>query len=368
MRNRAIFKAVVCCVLVVLGVSTVYGAAAPASPARRTGSSSRGRFGLYGDWDIKIKFGEREMNSILAFSRDREGNMTGQSISFWGLIDLKDVKFEEGKLSFSQTYKFGENEFTSKFAGEVKEGKLTGTITSDRGESPVTGKRSPRIPRAVGSWDMKFKVGEREYTSTMVVKADKEGKLSAEMKSERVEHTISDVKYERGTLTFKRKTKMDDREWESTFEGNIDWRTDKLAGKVTSDRGESTAEGTRIGTAAIGTWNLEVTSERGTRKQRLKVNRDMSALYGSIPIKKVELDGEKVSFKTVLEFGDRKYEMDFAGKITEAKQTSAEGRAPAATITGEMKTSRGTSKITGKKVVRTFRGRSSSTGRTRTTQ
>jgi len=205
------------------------------------------------------------------------------------------------------------------------------------------------MPRPVGRWDMKFKAGEREYTSTLVVKVDKEGKLTAEMKSERVQHTISDVQYEQGQLTFKRITKLDDREFESTFEGTIDRQTDTLSGTVTSDRGESTAEGKRIGTALIGTWNLDVTSERGTRKQRLKVNSDLSALYGAMPVKEVTLDGDKVSFKIVLEFGDQKYEMDFAGKIAEAK------------LTGELKTTRGTSKIIGKKVVRTFTRRTRST-------
>ncbi len=277
MRNQRFIKAVACCVLVVLAVSSAQGAA-------RSSSSARGRFGLYGDWNIKIKFGEREMNSILAFSRDQERNLTAQWISFWGISELKDVKFEEGSLSFTQTYRFGDNEFTSKFAGKIEEGKLTGTLTSDRGDSEVTGKRSLRIPRAAGSWEMKFKMGEREYTSTLVVKADKEGKLTAEMKSERVEHTISDVLYERGKLTFNRKTKVGDREWESTFEGTIDRQTDTLSGTVKSDRGESTAEGKRIGTALIGTWDLDVASERGTRKQRLRVNGDLSALYGAMPI------------------------------------------------------------------------------------
>ena len=342
MRNQTFIKVVVCCALVVMAVSSVQG-------AERSSPSGRGRFGLYGDWDIKVKFGEREMNSILAFSRDQEGNLTGQSISFGGISDLKDVKFEEGSLSFTQTNRFGENEFTSKFAGKIEEDKLTGTLTSDRGESAVEGKRSPRIPRAVGIWDMKFKMGDREYTSTLVIKADKEGKLTAEMKSERVQHTISDVKYEQGQLTFNRKTKLDDRELESTFEGTIDRQTDTLSGVVKSDRGEGTAEGKRIGTALIGTWNLDVTSERGIRKQRLKVNPDLSALYGAMPIKEVNLDGDKVSFKMVREFGDQKFEMDFAGKIAESK------------LTGELKTTRGTSKITGKKVVPTFGRRGSST-------
>lgn len=352
MKNKTFIKAAVCCAFLVLTVSLVQG-------MERSSSAGRGRFGLYGDWEIKVKFGEREMTSILAFSRDQDGNLTGQSIGFMGITDLKDVKFEEGNLSYTQTNRFGENEFTSNFAGkiEVEEGKLTGTLTSDRGETPVEGKRSPRMPRPVGRWDMTFKMGDREYTSTLVIKLDKEGQLTAEMKSDRVQNIISDVKYEQGNLTFKRTTKMDDREFQSTFEGTIDRQTDTLTGTVKSDRGEGTAEGKRIGTALIGTWDLDVTSDRGTRKQRLKVNPDLSALYGATPIKEVTLDGDNVSFKIVLEFGDQQFEMDFAAKIAEAEQASVEGRTPGATITGEMKTTRGTSKITGKKVIRTFRGR-----------
>ena len=73
----------------------------------------------------------------------------------------------------------------------------------------------------------------------------------------------------------------------------------------------------------------------------------MSALYGSLPVKKVNLEGGKVSFKLVMEFGDRKFESTFEGKIQDSK------------LTGELTSSRGTRKVTGKKVVRTFRRRSS---------
>ncbi len=114
---------------------------------------------------------------------------------------------------------------------------------------------------------------------------------------------------------------------------------------IKSERGEITAEGKRIGAALIGNWNLEVTSERGSRKQRLKVNPDMSGLYGAIPIKKVNLKDGQVSFKIVLEFGERKFEMNFKGKLAESK------------LAGELTTSRGSQKVTGTKVVRTFRRR-----------
>jgi hypothetical protein len=95
----------------------------------------------------------------------------------------------------------------------------------------------------------------------------------------------------------------------------------------------------------IGTWTLDVTAEWGTVKQRLTVNPDMTGLYGTIPVKKVNLEGDKMSFHMVVPFGDQEFEMDFAGKLAETK------------LTGEMKTSRGTQQIKGTKVVRRRRGR-----------
>ncbi len=77
---------------------------------------------------------------------------------------------------------------------------------------------------------------------------------------------------------------------------------------IKSERGERTVEGKLIGGSLICTWNHEVPSEqRGSRKQRLRFNPDMSGLYGAIPLKKVNLEGNQVCFKIVLEFGERKY-------------------------------------------------------------
>ena len=100
--------------------------------------------------------------------------------------------------------------------------------------------------------------------------------------------------------------------------------------------GETKAEGKRIGAVLIGTWNLELETEWGKLKQRLRVNPDMSALYGSTLIKKINLDGDQVSFKYILQFVDQEFESSFKGKIAESK------------LTGEMTTSKGILKITGK--------------------
>ena len=329
MKTTRSFKAVLLFSLAVVTCAVAQQSAQSGRPAR---------WRLYGDWQVKVEFGERQMDAIVSFSRDSEGNLAAQWISPFGVTDLKDVRFEESQLSFRQVVKFGDNEFTSHFKGTIEDGKLSGTLSSDRGESKVEGQRRPRIPRAVGSWEMKFKVGDRDVTTTLVVKSGKDEQLGAEWQSQWGEHEVADVAYERGDLTFKRKSKFQDREWESTFAGTV--RGDMLTGTIKSEMGEIAAEGKRIGAALIGTWNLQVTADWGEIRQRLVVHPDMSGLYGTIPIKTVGLEGDRVDFLMVVEFGDQTFEMRFDGKLAESK------------LTGEITTSRGTQKVTGAKVVR----------------
>jgi len=91
MKCQTLFKPLLYCLLIVLiMLSTQVLAQPPSSP----------RGGLYGDWQIKYQTGESQREAIISFSRDREGNRTGQWISFMSLSELKDFKYEDGKLSF----------------------------------------------------------------------------------------------------------------------------------------------------------------------------------------------------------------------------------------------------------------------------
>ncbi|UCF14866.1 MAG: hypothetical protein JSW59_15765 [Phycisphaerales bacterium] len=323
MKRRAILKVVLVGLLVVSFVL----------PAGVSAQSRSRRGGLYGDWRIKMQFGENEWESILAFSRNQEGQYMGQWISLFGVSELKDVKFEDNKLSFTQVMPFGDQERTSKFTGTIEQGELSGLLIGQERETEIKGKRVPRMSRAVGSWDMKITIGERERTGILTITADKEGNLQGMWKSERGESKLSDVKYQDRKLTFTRVIEREGNRMELTFEGTVGYTS--LEGAYKSDRGEVPAKATRVGALVIGTWNLDIESERRSYKQRLRVNRDLSALYGSQLIKKINLDGDKVSFKYTLQFGDQQFDVSFEGKIAESK------------LTGELKTSRGTSKVMG---------------------
>lgn len=299
-------------------------------------SAGQQRQGIAGDWELKMDFNGTEVTTIVSFSQAKEGKLSGKWIGFWGVNELKDLKYEDNKLSFVQVSRFGDNEFTSNFSGTIQRGQLSGTLSNDRGEFDVEGKRMRRVPMVMGNWEMKFKVGERDITTTLVVKRDEAGKLAADWQSQWGEHQITDVQFKKGKLTFRRKSKFQDQEFDSTFEGTI--KAHKLSGVIKSERGEITAEGTRVGGAVVGLWDLEITTENGSRKQLLRINPDLSALLGPMAVKKVNLDDNKLTFKVELEFGDQQFEINFAGKIDGTK------------LTGELTSSRGSQQVTGKKV------------------
>ena len=71
------------------------------------------------------------------------------------------------------------------------------------------------------------------------------------------------------------------------------------------------------------------------------VNPDLSGLYGSFPIKKINFQNDAIDFPMTMQFGDQSFEMSFKGKIQDAK------------LVGEMTTAQGSQKVTGTKVVRT---------------
>ncbi len=300
----------------------------------------RGR-GLWGDWVLKIESDNpqrRRFSSILTFTRS-QGKRGAQLISWFGVSDVKNLKFEEGTLSFvlERRNRNGDT-VESNYKGTLKDGKISGTVTSGDRERKFTLERSPRPSRATGTWAIEFMVGERLVKNDLVISPAKEDQLKVEWKSTRATHKISEVKYSRGALSFKSHVTIEENEIDIEVKAAL--RGGALNGKIISENGEIDLKGKLVGAPLVGVWNLESTSERGTRKNRLRVHSDMSGLYGAIPVKKIELkDDGKVTFKIVLEFGERKFEMNFAGKIKENK------------LEGEMTSSRGTSKVKGSKVV-----------------
>jgi hypothetical protein len=298
---------------------------------------------IVGDWKMKSTNTDGPpMDAIMMLSKDKDGKLAGKWLSFFGPSDLKDVKYEGDKLMFVQTFRFGGQEMSSDFTGTLKDGKITGTFVSDQGEMNMEGTPMPAKNTVAGIWEITTKRQDRETTSTLIIKADKDGKLSGTWKSQRGDSEIPEITFKDEKLTFKRKiTRQDQPEMEISYELAVKGNT--ISGVTKTERGESTVTGKRADSPAVGTWELTIASDRGDRSQLLTVYPDMTALYGPSDLDTFAVEDNKMSFKMKRTFGDRSFEMDFKGTVEGDK------------ITGEMTSTGGpngptTQKVTGKKV------------------
>ena len=290
---------------------------------------------ITGEWEMTMEFGGRESFATMTISKKADGTLTGK----WGSSELTDVKFADGKLTFARIITFGDQEFTMEYEGTLKDGKITGTMSSDRGEFAVNGARKKPMCPALGQWDMKFNVGDREITGRLIISEKPDGTLAGKWDAESGEHEVSNVKFEGGKLTYTRKSKFGEREWESNFEGMA--KGHNLAGAFKSERGELPATGERVGIPLIGKWELTTTSDRGTRTSMMMIYGDLTGRYeffgGEIPMKDIKLEGNQVTFAIEMGFGDRTFRLDFKGKL--------DGKS----LKGELVSERGTSEVVGKK-------------------
>ena len=298
-------------------------------------SAGQAKRGMAGDWQLQIDVDGQQLPSILSLSRNADGTFKGEWLCFWGITQLKEIKYEDRQLTFAMTIRLDEGDTDTKFVGSVKQGELSGVFSNNLGEYPARGKRIKRIPMAAGTWKTKLKLGDREFTADLIVKTDAQGKLSADWISQYGEHEITNVQFKQHKLSFDRKSKIQDRQWESSFEGTLKGHT--LSGTIKSDRGDIVLEGNRVGAAAIGQWELDVTSDYGTRKELLRIFPDLSARYSAISIEKVNLDDRDITFKTSLEVGYDTLDISFAGQIKDRQ------------LTGKITSSMGTAEVKGEK-------------------
>lgn len=276
-------------------------------------SLMRAADGITGDWEITMEYSGQQSFATLSIAEKADGTLTGK----WGSSELSNVKFEDGKLTFTRTVRFGDNEFTMNYIGSLEDGKLVGLLSSNRGEFPANGARKkPKLP-VLGHWNVKFNVDEREITGKLLISQRADGVLEGKWTSEGGNTVISDVKFQDDKLTYHRKSTFGDNTYESDFEGTVSGH--KLTGVFKGQRGELPATGQRIGAALVGKWELTTTSERGTRQRMLTIYGDLTGRYesfgGAIPIKDLKLEGNQVTFATERRFGDRTYRSDFKATL-----------------------------------------------------
>lgn len=300
-------------------------------------SAQPGGRGITGDWEIEVSTGDRSMQSMLWLYQDKDDQLAGKWISFWGAGDLEDLKYENNTLSFTRTTRLRDTETTTRFVGQIKRGKLTGTLSRGDNESAVEGQRLRTMPRSAGTWDIEIKAGGQDLTARLRIEQDQQGELKGKWLSPQGRHAITDIKFKNSSLSFKDSSSVQGQQRDSIFTGEV--KANRLTGAFHSDQGNNAAQGQRIGAALIGRWELSIPSDSGTRTQMLRVYPDLTGRYGALPIEKIGLEGNQVTFQVQATFGERQFSYSFKGKLDQK------------TLSGELTSPRGTQTVTGQKIV-----------------
>jgi|GEM_PF-1489751 len=107
---------------------------------------------IVGEWQMNIMIPAREIVDKMTISQNADGTLAGKWEGLRGGENtISNLKFAEGKLTFTRTSKMGGNDITLTFTGAVTGDTIKGSFSSDFGEREVTASRAaakPQTPKA----------------------------------------------------------------------------------------------------------------------------------------------------------------------------------------------------------------------------
>ena len=107
---------------------------------------------IVGEWQMNIMIPAREIVEKMYITQNADGTLAGKwEAARGGENAISNLKFADGKLTFTRISKMGGNDFSMTFQGTVTGDTIKGAFSSDFGEREVTASRAaakPQTPKA----------------------------------------------------------------------------------------------------------------------------------------------------------------------------------------------------------------------------
>jgi hypothetical protein len=104
-----------------------------------------------GEWNLQSDAQGQITKFILTVSKEGDA-LKGKVVSeTYGSQDLKDLKFENGSLTFTRNLEIGGTAVAMAFKGNIEGDKLTGNYSIEGFDIPVTGSRKTTSPTPANS-------------------------------------------------------------------------------------------------------------------------------------------------------------------------------------------------------------------------
>jgi len=130
------------------------------------GQAKTGAEAICGQWDITITIPAREIVDKMTITKNDDGSLAATWTSERGENTISDVNFEDGKLTFTRTSKFGNREWESRYEGTLEGDEIKGAFSSDRGEREVNATRVVSSEKAEPKKPASEKNANTEYSPT----------------------------------------------------------------------------------------------------------------------------------------------------------------------------------------------------------
>lgn len=271
---------------------------------------------MLGHWDVELDMAGNKLPGTLVVSMGETG-FKGILTTPTGPIAIEEIKYEAGKITFSQKAMVFEQEMLVAFEGTLDGDTFSGMITSGLGPMPVTGRRSTAAPPVVGSWAFTSVVSVQNLTLTRTLEVNED--LSGVYKSKDNAWPISDLAADGDSVKFAVTIQFEGEDVPLTFDGTIDGAS--MTGAFFLD-GNAVAQVTALrivdASTLAGTWTVTLTGTSvGDFSHSVVMNADGTGTYEygteSVPIKRVVIDGNLVKFSVVVQREGERHEIDFMG-------------------------------------------------------
>ena len=234
-----------------------------------------------------------------------------------GPNDLSNVKLDGTQLSFTNLLEFDGRSFELNFTGKIEGNTFTGTISTPRGENPISLTRaSGGLSGLVGTWKLtgESQFGPMEHTLTV----GKDGTGTYASNGEVTE--VSNLDVDGNQVTFDMTVHGGGNAYDVSFAGS--YSDESLTGDMISN-GSSFATLTAPRAKGLaqwaGTWNLTGESQFGPMEHTLIIAPDGKASYGSSgevsELSNVEIEGNNINFNMTVFGGGGSYDVAFEGKF-----------------------------------------------------
>jgi hypothetical protein len=191
-----------------------------------------------GAWRVTFQIGDRDAVNFLTVSRNDKDELVGTNISEGATHVVSNVKFDAGKLTFDRKTTVNDFELDLKFAGEIKDGELTGAYTGERGDIPVKAERLG-VP-FVGDWELTGEFNFGGPTRTLRIYPD----LSARYQLFDGLTPVDEAAIEGDKMNLKLQAGFGDNSFTMEIKGTLEG--DKLTGEIGNPQGATAFTGKKV--------------------------------------------------------------------------------------------------------------------------